>query len=178
MKIIASLLLINTLFSASMLASAADEAVLYKKVDKDGNVVFTDKPIPGSKEVKVKTDVNVVKRPKPTIKPDPEINQDEGTEDDEEKIYDVLAIDKPSNNQAVQLVGGKFTVIVGISPKLKSGHSLQLYLNGSDRGRPQSSAYFSVTDIGKGSYTLKIAVLDSQTEEIIQSSDSITVMAY
>jgi hypothetical protein len=176
MKLLTTFLTISTISLTYLTAFAANETVMYKKVDKDGNIVFTDKKIPGSKPIKVETDTNVVSTPKATVfRKEP---AEKEKTDDNDSVYDTLAIDKPSPNQAVQTVNGNVTVIVGISPKLQPNHQFELLVDGELIVPPQISAYFGLKDLSKGSHTLKVKVTDKATGEEIQSSDSVTFKAY
>jgi len=154
---------------------AADEAIMYKKTDKNGNVVFTDKEIPGSKPIKVKTDTNVISRPKPTV-----FQPQTGTEpdDNEDNVYQTFEIDKPNNNQAVQTVNGNVTVIANLSPRLQPKHLLQIFVDGEPVGPPQRSLYFALTKIEKGPHQLSLVAIHMDTGEEVQSSESVSFKAY
>ena len=167
------------LFSVVLLVSTgsavvAKETVMYKKVDKNGKIIFTDKPIPGSTPITVKTDTNVVSTPKPqatrrlpTISPEKNNNQ-------EPFKYEVLAIDEPSHDQAVRANSGDINVIVGMTPNIQPNHSLQLVMDGSPVGQPPPSPYFSLNNVDRGTHQLAVTVIDEDTKKQIQTSETIT----
>lgn len=157
------------------LTSSAKETVMYKKVDKDGKVVFTDKPIPGSKAVTIKTDVNVVKTPKPTFR-----KPSTDKPDDSEKKpfqYKMLAIDTPKDDEGIRANDGNVNVVIAITPNLQEGHSVQLRLDGNDTGQPQKIPYFSLSGVERGTHQLQAVVINDGSGDVVQSSDSISFHA-
>ncbi|PXF64007.1 DUF4124 domain-containing protein [Kangiella spongicola] len=163
--------------SCGSIATSAKETVMYKKIDKDGNVVFTDKPIPGSKPITVKTDVNVVSTPKPAYKA-PTISDSSEEDDDEKKFkYEVLAIDTPKNDEGIRANDGRINVIVAVTPNLRPNHSVQLKLDGNNVGQAQKIPYFNLTEVERGTHQLQAMIIDDDSGETVQSSDAISFHA-
>lgn len=168
-------LLLSTLFiSASLNAYSANETVMYKKIDKDGNVVFTDKPIPGSKPVKIKTDTNVVETPKVTLPKRTRPNNNRQDQTQQEFSYDTFAIDAPKNDEAIRANDGNINVVVGLSPRLLPNHSVQLKLDGKDISQAQKVPYFSLSEMERGTHELQAVIVDDETGEEVQNSETIT----
>lgn len=172
MKPLLALLITILLSVIAFHAYAAKETVMYKKIDEDGNVVFTDKPIPGSKAIKVKTETNVVETPKPSFRP--QITQEKKPEGKDNFKYDVLAIDMPKNDEAVRANAGNINVVVAITPNLQTRHSVQLKLDGQNKGQQQSVPYFTMTEVARGTHQLQAVIVDKETGEEIQSSEAIS----
>ncbi|WP_223668765.1 DUF4124 domain-containing protein [Kangiella shandongensis] len=171
MRPLVKMLLAGVIGAGVLTALAANETVLYKKVDKDGNVIFTDKPIPGSTPVKVNTDKNTVETPRSSFRTRQEVND----EDSEEAFqYEVLAIDSPQNDEGIRANDGNINIIAGITPQLKAEHSLQLVIDGSAYGSAQKLPYFNLTNVDRGTHTASIDVINDKTQEVIQSSQPIT----
>ncbi|GAA0205646.1 DUF4124 domain-containing protein [Kangiella japonica] len=158
------------------LAVLAKETVMYKKIDKDGNVVFTDKPIPGSKPITVKTDVNVVSTPKPTFKA-PSISQPTEMVDEKEFQYEVLAIDTPKDDEGIRANDGRINVIVAVTPNLRPNHSVQLKMDGNNTGQAQKIPYFNLSDVERGTHQLQAVIIDDDSGEAVQSSDTVSFHA-
>ncbi|AOE49049.1 DUF4124 domain-containing protein [Kangiella sediminilitoris] len=151
-------------------AYAADEVVLYKKVDKDGKVTFTDKPIPGSQEVKINTGINVVETPK--VKPQEKKQPEEPAP--EEPVYSVFSIDSPKQGDEVINADGNVTLIIGITPRLKPEHQLQLRLNGKNHGSPQNSPYFNVRQLDAGRHKAEVVVIDKESGQQLQTTSAVS----
>lgn len=162
--------------SFCFIAVSAKETVMYKKIDKDGNVVFTDKPIAGSKPITVKTDVNVVSTPKPTYKA-PAQNVPSEYADEEVFQYEVLAIDTPKDDEGVRANDGRINVIVAITPNLQPNHSVQLKMDGNNVGQAQKIPYFNLTEVERGTHQLQAVVIEDGSGETVQSSDTMSFHA-
>lgn len=167
MKLEPKLLLAGLCLNVMLCAHAADETVMYKKVDENGNVTFTDKPIPGSTLIKVETDVNIVDTPKTNF-------QIKAQKDEEQPFqYDVLAIDQPQNDQGVRANDGTINVVVGLTPQLKIEHSLVLKLDGQQYGQRQKVPYFALSGVERGTHDLQVVVMNDDTDEEVQTSQAI-----
>lgn len=174
MKLLPLTLFILLTTGVSWNTVAANETVMYKKVDKNGKVTFTDKPIPGSTPITIKTNTNVVKTPKPTLiqrQPKDAPNEDKG---EQAFKYEVLSIDSPSNDKAVRANDGDINVIVGITPNIQPQHSLQLLLDGEAVGTAQKGPYFSLNNVNRGTHQLSVKVIDDESKDTVQTSESIT----
>ncbi|AKE51293.1 DUF4124 domain-containing protein [Kangiella geojedonensis] len=166
-----------TLFTmaGSLLSNAANETVMYKKVDKNGKVTFTDKPIPGSTPITIKTNTNVVDTPKPTIKPKTFSTPEELDDKSQEPFkYEVLAVDSPEHDQAVRANSGDINIIVGLTPSLQPNHSLQLIMDGSPVGSQQKIPYFALNGVDRGTHQISVQVIDDESKDTVQTSESIT----
>lgn len=164
------LLAMAILLSVS-LPSFSEEKVLYKKIDKNGRVTFTDKPVPGSKKVVINTNKNVMTMPKPK----PKAKSVESGEDVvADKAYEVLAIEQPSNDEAIRANDGNLYVVVALSPHLARKHSMRLLMNGAAAGSDQKVPYFSLSNIDRGTHQLTAQIIDDETGEVLQSSESLS----
>lgn len=172
MKLLNSVLLTAVITLISCSGFAAKETVMYKKVDKDGNITFTDQAIPGSQQITVKTDVNVVTTPKPRVlRPNPDASS---ANQQKPFKYDVLAIDTPKNDEPVRANNGDINIVAGISPNLRRGHSVQLSMDGSAVGSIQKIPYFNLNNVDRGTHKISISVINDDTQEVIQTSEIIS----
>lgn len=153
-----------------------EEKVLYKKIDKNGRIIFTDKQLPGAKKVVVNTSKNVMSIPKSSESlKKPIRNASDKNEDTQNKVlYDVLAIEKPVNDEAIRANDGNLYVIVALSPMLSREHSVRLLMNGTATGPDQKVPYFSLTEIERGTHDLVAQIILDETGEVIQSSETIS----
>ncbi len=162
--------------------SSAEEKTLYKKIDKNGRVIFTDKPLPGAKKVVVDTSKNVMAIPKVKTNKNEEgkfavefgkRNKDD--KDDKKKPfqYQLLSIEKPNNDEAIRANDGNLYIIVAITPMLQREHSIRLLMDGAAASPDQKVPYFSLTGVDRGTHQLTAQVIDDATGEILQSSESI-----
>ena len=162
---------LSLLFVATLWITEADATVMYKKVDKDGKVTYTDKPIEGSEAITVKTNQNVVSTPR--ISPSKQQQADEDQEEQDAK-YDVFAIDTPSNDQGVRANDGVVNIVIGISPQIQPNHSIRLHMDGAQVGQDQKIPYFNLANVARGTHELVAMVINDETQEIVQTSNAVT----
>ncbi|NVK21656.1 MAG: DUF4124 domain-containing protein [Kangiellaceae bacterium] len=147
---------------------SANETVMYKKVDKNGRVIYTDKPIPGAKPITVKTNTNVISTSKPVVTQKLKLEE----EKEETFEYSVLSIDKPSNDEAIRANDGNLYVIVGISPQLQPNHSVRLQMDGIAIGQAQKVPYFSLSNVDRGTHKLTAVIIDDDSQKILKTSEA------
>lgn len=163
----ASLLIISSLWFMQ-----ADATVLYKKVDKDGNVTFTDKPSDDAEAVTVQPNKNVIAGPRRNSDKAPPSNTNQTSNDTVQ--YDNFAIDSPSNDANIQSLDGSMNVVVSISPQIRREHSIRLHIDGTRVGQDQKIPYFNLVGVDKGSHELTAVIIDDETKDVIQTSSPIT----
>lgn len=151
-----------------VLASSAS-AGIFKHVDKDGNVTYTDAPTSMK-------DKAVNPSPMTTFTPPPAPNTASGTstKDKQEQAptsYTSLLITSPANNQAIRANSGSITVGVQSVPALDvaAGHRYVLTVDGQPQPGSQSGN-ISVSGLARGSHTLSVQIQDSDNTVLASSS--------
>lgn len=144
------------------------QAQVYRSVDKDGNVSFSDQPSKGAVQVHVKkletvkslADVPASNQSaKPPVRPKPQ-------------GYSDIEITSPKNDQAIRDNAGNLNVAISLSPALKSGDKLVLYMDGKEEASGQSPI-FSLKNIDRGTHQLRVAVVDANGHQRIDSKSII-----
>ena len=75
--------------------------------------------------------------------------------------YLSAAIVSPANDAAVRANGGQLTVTARVEPPLHPDHRIQLVLDGTLYGRPQTSPQFHLQDVDRGTHQLRLQILDA-----------------
>jgi hypothetical protein len=145
---------------------------IYKHVDEDGKITFTDKPPPNATPVEIKP-VNTTPPPSPRAYPKATPKSD----DDAASIDYTVSISSPANETIVAPGPGNFSVYASLEPGLSSAHTLQLLIDGSPHGETQRSTSWALTNIFRGEHNLEVAVLDAKGKQLIKS-DGITVFVF
>lgn len=140
----------------------ASLAQVYKSVDKDGNVIFSDQASPGSESVDVPS-TNTLPSVTPT-KP----KRKKATAG---AVYDYVGITSPANDEAVVAPGGNFSVSVVTEPGLRSGHTVILLLDGAPTSVGGSGS-FNLETVPRGTHTLEARVQDAQCDFVASSGTS------
>ena len=144
---------------------------IYRHVDEQGNVTYTDEPPEKDSEP-----VELAPLPEVSI-PDADRNptttspqQEENGNAQEEGLYKQVEIVEPEHDSAFWRGGGQVTIRARSEPALSDGHSYQLEFDG-ERGDTNRSGTFSLNNVNRGTHTIVVHILDS-TGETITSSDT------
>ena len=151
------------------------QAEVYKSVDENGNVVFTDKPGPDSEKVEVK-EISVIEGPKH----EPFEYTPRNKKDEDGQGYKKLEITSPENDTAVRDNSGNVSVSVAIEPALniEAGDKLVLYMDGG-KAAEGVTTQFNVQNVDRGTHTFNVAVVDNGGKELKRSSTiSFTIQRY
>lgn len=156
-------------------------AEIYKYVDSQGNVTYSDKPIPGAKQVDLPPMQTYQPapdsaQPQPSIQTTEAIPQSTGPEQADkyqpipsiQAAYDVTVL-KPQEDEAVRQNAGVLMVVVDVKPTLFKDHKLQLFLDGAPVGQPQTAKTFMVNNVDRGTHTVQVHVVDKNLNDIAKS---------
>jgi hypothetical protein len=158
-------LLIILLFLALPLSAPAK---IYRTVDEQGNVVFTDEPPPAGAESEEVTLPQINTTPPPEPRPDLAPEPNEPAEEPAATEYGV-AITDPSDETTIPMGPGNFTVSGVVRPSLGSGHKVQLFMDGVAQGDPQTTPSWQLTNVFRGAHDLTIAVIDGEGNQLAVS---------
>jgi hypothetical protein len=160
MRVLAWLLLIA---AAPVLATTT----LYKWVDDQGVVHYSDQPEPGAEKIKV--------RSAQTFKGTPASNQGPGIQQNQPAAtrYARLAIETPVADQVLLNESGVL-VVASVEPALQPGHQLLYMLDGRpvDGLGPESTSV-TLDSVPRGSHTIAVIILD-ETGSTVASSAAVS----
>jgi Domain of unknown function (DUF4124) len=137
-------------------------------VDKDGTTHFSDRPVPGAKQIDLRGALGLgrpaVAQPAPnsTAAQSPAPAQPAGQ-------YQTFTVTSPAQQQTLWNIGGNLPVQVNLQPGLQSGHHLDVFLDGQQLNLNETSTQFTVPNVYRGLHTLQAAVFDSSGKEILRS---------
>lgn len=144
------------------LVPAVVVAEIYKSVDENGNVVYSDRPSPGAQQIE--------KKIIPAISTNvPEVDfSTTGNAAADNMPYDSIRIVSPENETAVRENAGNLSVSVALEPELKQTHAVILELDGKKVAKSRSPE-FQLQNLDRGEHTLTVAVVDGNGTEILRS---------
>tara|TARA_B100000446_G_scaffold29101_3_gene24342 strand:+ start:909 stop:1409 length:501 start_codon:yes stop_codon:yes gene_type:complete len=151
-----SLLLFTTI-------AAAD---VYKSVDEDGRVIYTDNPH-GKQQVEKVDLPSINSQPAIPITPPKKTDQAMATQ------YR-LSIVSPAHESHIPTGQAEITVRVKLQPKMNSEQRIQLLLNGRAFGPASKTPNIRLSDVYRGEHQLAARLQDSQGKTLAQSA-SITL---
>lgn len=145
-------------------AVVATAGGIYRYLDDDGNVVFSDQPHPGAEQVKV--------RPTNTLGVSPANYAAKPEADAGPKApgYASVSILAPENDSAFWDATGVVPVTIQTLPDLAPGDLVQLLMDGQPVAEPTRITRFSVRDVDRGTHTLTVQVLNPNGEVVAESA--------
>jgi hypothetical protein len=162
MKLLKPLLVVFGLWAATA------PAAIYRSLDEQGNVVFSDQPGRGAQRIDLP--------PVPTYEaPDlrPARPHDRPSAQPAPINYSKLEIRQPAPDATLRDNSGAVSVIAVIEPELGAGHRLQFYLDGQAKGEPGTETRASFSNVDRGAHRVEVAVVNAAGEEL-RRSESVT----
>ncbi len=153
------------------LVTSASFAELYKWKDKDGNVMYSDKPpFEGAEQLDpphltTTPAVKVVKK-----KPKPE---DTGPTIEEDFRYSQFQITSPLNDEAIRSNPGNISVSFLVKPalNLRLGHFITIKIDGTVvRDKVKSSSGILLQNIDRGTHTITASLKDKNGQTLMSSN--------
>ena len=141
---------------------------VYKVIQPDGTVLFTDSPQPGDGAEEV--DVGPINVTPALASPTDAFDDSPAAE--LEQGYTEVRITSPANESSVRDNAGNVTVDVKLTPSLRSGDKVELRLDGRSIGGGSKTA-FTLTDMDRGTHSLQ-AVVKNPAGKVVARSESIT----
>ena len=147
-------------------------AEVYRSVDEDGNVIFSDTQREGAEAVELRETTIV-----PALKPPPRQNRPTGPAPNKPLPYKLIGIASPANEATVRDVQ-QVIVSVALAPGLQTrfGHKIQLYVDGERFGAAGADTQFMLPEVNRGEHELAVAVLDRSGRELKRSQSTIFFM--
>ena len=137
-------------------------------MDDDGKVTFTDNP-PHNTPTKEKVTLPVTNI-QPALDSVPTVKKAE----EEIEGYQEIAILTPAQDTTIPPGQEVLVVEVGLTPRLKAGHLIQLLFNGQAYGPPTTVSSFTISSLIRGEHSLQVQVIDSEGN-VIGSSNNNTI---
>jgi hypothetical protein len=152
-------------FLALSVLLALGGAEVYRWVDADGVVHFSDRPRAGAERVVV--DV----APAIRVAPPPAATAARPAAEPGYLPYRQVTIDSPAEDEVLWNIEGQLDVTFTVDPPLQAGHRLQLYLDGEPVATldPDSSNQTRLSAVYRGAHTLEAEVVDREGASLLRS---------
>lgn len=162
-----ALFLIATVTSALLALSA--HAEVYRQVDANGNVTYTDEPGDNAERVDVKP-VTTITMPKPQTVREQLEEEDDGIGDQE--AYESVSFASPGDEEAFHSGSGNVEFRVTSDPALRQGHQFEITLDGQPVGQTRSGSV-TVNNVFRGTHNAGVNVINQEGKRIY-TGDKIT----
>jgi hypothetical protein len=150
-------------------AFAVQAAVIYKWVDADGVVHYSDQPYPGAEKIYTSSPSTVAAGAAPGSAAGPRQAPKSAAAG---LGLTEFSIASPVNDQTF-FGDDVIAVHLNLAPGLKPSQSITWHLNGKQLEFPPDATSFPLPHLDRGAYTLAATVTDQETSES-QSSNSVT----
>lgn len=150
------------------LSLAAQPQEIYRWIDKDGQVNYSDQPGAANAERVILADPNAYESEPSFGDNAPSGSEPEETDADDVSPYESLAIVQPTPDQV--FFGANATVVVAaeLDGTLRSDHTVVFFVNGNRRPAGSELA-LELQNLDRGSHFLRAAVLDRNGDQVITS---------
>lgn len=149
---------ISILSLAAILSATGLNAEVYQYKNEQGQTVFTDEPVSGSKPVEISPVMTYTPQVKPLAPASEAVQQDPSV-----GAYESIRITSPQQEGTVRDNQGIVRVRYESVPPLQKGDRPVLYLNG------QQHDTMDVMGLSRGEYKAQVAIVDINGTEKIKS---------
>lgn len=170
----------TVLFSVVLLSTplvAVSEGQIYKVVNPDGSVTFTDqKPAPGAEPVKLKplsviqTDIQVPETTDASADQSEEVTK-EPTARELQRMFRDFRITQPQNEETFWGTGNQVNVSWGASKAIPEDMRVILYVDGEGRNAPASGSTLLAFD--RGEHQVYAVLRDANNRRVV-STETVT----
>ena len=175
---VAVFLMLLTLFFSS---SSVAQTTIYKTIEQDGSVSFSDIPTQNSKEIVLdKTSANNDASPATAV---PTMTTPTAGTQNTPSVSGgpiagqtgyALAISSPADSATFQNQS-PIDVAVSVTPDLHNDDKLQLIVDGKPFGNPQSSPNFSLDGLMRGTHQIQVGIYSPTEKKVTTVSQTITI---
>jgi hypothetical protein len=147
---------------SALSATAASGEPAWTWVDANGTVHFSDRPVPGARQVELDGAQSFDAAP-PRVTRAPAQGQAAGPP------YERVEIVSPAEQETLWNIGAMLNVQVAFQPSLLPGHRYDLVFDGQRRNVNTRNLSVTLPDVFRGQHTLQAVVIDSAGAEVMTS---------
>jgi hypothetical protein len=152
---------------STLLVTAASGAPAWTWVDADGQVHFSDRPVPGARQVEL---TGAQGFGAPAARPAPGTAAGaQPTQAPTQAPYRAINIASPAEQQTLWNIGTMLNVQVDMDPPLSAAHRVDLILDGQRRNLNTASLQMTLPGVFRGTHTLQVVVIDAAGAEVMRS---------
>ncbi|PHS12680.1 MAG: hypothetical protein COA86_18295 [Kangiella sp.] len=151
------------------LAIAEDKKVLYKSIDENGNVTYSDKPSSNSTEIPMSEGQSINMKP-PKIVFHSSTNDSNNDSNQQTNGYVSVSFLQPENDGVIRNNGGVALFVLNVLPQLSEADHIVFYIDGSQVEASISGMDVTVLKVVYGTHTASFAVLDNTDKLMIKSA--------
>lgn len=143
-------------------------AGLYKHVDKDGNITYTDKPADNKEEEFQPPAISNVETVKPA--PRPAVSRATGSSAATAGTYSSFTVTAPAPDSTVRDAAGNVNIAFALEPDLQAGHKLAIFLDNKLLVTVQAPSH-SLSNLDRGTHTVRGEIRDARDQTLMRSNE-------
>ena len=144
-----------------MLLAQVVVADVYKTVDKDGNIKYTDKPATEKAEKLELREINTV----PGAEPLPQSSPVNSYDSQPAALNYQIAIMSPRSDVTIPVGQRDLAIAISLNPGLQQGHLLVYFMNG-ELLEETTMNNIIVKDVPRGTHTLVVEAIDANGQSL------------
>ena len=152
-----------------ILAGAVCAGPIYRQVDGDGRITFTDTPRPGAERM-AQGNTNTYRAP-PVQQPIVQMAAPIQAQRDAFAGYQTITIDWPQE-EAIRANDGRIRIVSATQPALQPDHRAALLLDGQIVQQSESLT-FDLTGVDRGRHELTVQIVDGNDQVLAESRPKI-----
>ena len=154
---------------ASLVLAAPAAAGVYKYIDENGQVAYSDRPVEGAEKLKIRSRTTPSYAAQPS---QPEQQESAAGPKNKDHKYSSFELLTPKNDKTISDRSGSVQVIFLPSPKLAPDHEIIVTVDGKDISRGRH-ANISLSQVPRGSHDVS-GRIESADGKILIKSDKVT----
>ncbi len=146
-------------------------AEVYKLVDEDGNITYTDQPASTADTGTLEKLFPLNQIPTLLVPTDNRALAE--IADGETEFfagYNSALIVSPENDSIIPHSQISIVIQLSLSPQLQAGHRVQFWFDGAPQGQPVAATGYQIDNIERGSHSLSARVFDAQGQLLISTA--------
>ncbi|MEM7027243.1 MAG: DUF4124 domain-containing protein [Pseudomonadota bacterium] len=160
-----------TILILSMFSIPAFAETVYKTVDEDGNVIFTDQPSAQAERIELQ-ELQTIENPNPGNfrPPDKQSSSNEPS-----SFYQAFSIIEPAADEGYRANSGNVSIKLSLEPGLRPGHKVVIKMDGKEIASGASLST-SVSNVDRGTHTISATVVNRSGETLMSATSSFSVL--
>lgn len=154
-----------------LLASSATATELWRWVDDNGVVHYSDRPVPGAEKVIV-SGAQTFSAPSVAPSRSDDEEQEDGTAGSDGG-YQRFAIASPDSEETLWNIEGRLNVSLDVRPAIRGNHELRVFLDGQAVEVPAAATSFTLGNVFRGEHTVRASIVDENGREVA-ATDPVT----
>lgn len=153
---------------STLMITTASGAPAWTWVDDNGQVHFSDRPVPGARQVELAGaqgfGAAASRSSSPTTTSPPTASRASA-----QSVYRSIEVTSPTEQQTLWNIGTVLAVQLQLEPQLQPGHRVDLILDGARQNLNTASTRLTLNNVYRGTHALQAVVIDDAGSEVMRS---------